>query len=65
MLSFGTLSKAYGLPGLRVGWRVVPQGLVSELVRIRDYLTLSLSPLVERVAACRRGARRRPDHSLG
>ncbi|MGW4310745.1 capreomycidine synthase [Streptomyces sp. SID8016] len=51
VLSFGTLSKAYGLPGLRVGWCVVPQDLVSELVRIRDYLTLSLSPLVERVAA--------------
>ncbi|AOT61499.1 MULTISPECIES: capreomycidine synthase [Streptomyces] len=51
VLTFGTLSKAYGLPGLRVGWCVVPRGLASELVRIRDYLTLSLSPLVERVAA--------------
>jgi capreomycidine synthase len=49
-LSFGTLSKAYGLPGLRVGWCVVPRDLLPELVRIRDYLTLSLSPLVERIA---------------
>ncbi|WP_430477764.1 capreomycidine synthase [Streptomyces sp. P11-1] len=49
-LSFGTLSKAYGLPGLRVGWCVVPRELLPELVRIRDYLTLSLSPLVERIA---------------
>lgn len=51
VLSFGTLSKAYGLPGLRVGWCVVPRDLVPELVRIRDYLTLSLSPLAERIAA--------------
>nr|ADR02787.1 SriD [Streptomyces ribosidificus] len=51
VLSFGTLSKAYGLPGLRVGWCVVPRGLVPDLVRIRDYLTLTLSPLTERVAA--------------
>ncbi|MFI6512054.1 capreomycidine synthase [Streptosporangium sp. NPDC050855] len=50
VLSFGTLSKAYGLPGLRVGWCVVPRGLAHELVRIRDYLTLSLSPLTERIA---------------
>ncbi|QES47489.1 capreomycidine synthase [Streptomyces venezuelae] len=49
-LSFGTLSKAYGLPGLRVGWCVVPRELVPALVRTRDYLTLSLSPLAERLA---------------
>ncbi|MEV5237840.1 capreomycidine synthase [Streptomyces cinnamoneus] len=50
-LSFGTLSKAYGLPGLRVGWCVLPAELAPELVRVRDYLTLSLSPLTELLAA--------------
>lgn len=50
-LSFGTLSKAYGLPGLRVGWCVLPAALAPELVRMRDYLTLSLSPLTELLAA--------------
>lgn len=50
-LSFGTLSKAYGLPGLRVGWCVLPADLAPELVRMRDYLTLSLSPLTELLAA--------------
>ncbi|MFB6888192.1 capreomycidine synthase [Kitasatospora sp. NPDC056327] len=50
-LSFGTLSKAYGLPGLRVGWCVLPAALAPELVRVRDYLTLSLSPLTELLAA--------------
>ncbi|GHC43879.1 capreomycidine synthase [Streptomyces cinnamoneus] len=50
-LSFGTLSKAYGLPGLRVGWCVLPAELAPGLVRMRDYLTLSLSPLTELLAA--------------
>ncbi|MFJ8692605.1 capreomycidine synthase [Streptomyces roseolilacinus] len=50
-LSFGTLSKAYGLPGLRVGWCVLPTRLVPEFLRYRDYLTLSLSPLIELLAA--------------
>jgi len=50
-LSFGTLSKAYGLPGLRVGWCMLPAALAPQLSRIRDYLTLSLSPLTELLAA--------------
>jgi capreomycidine synthase len=49
-LSVGTLSKAYGLPGLRVGWCVADPGLLERFVRLRDHLTLSLSPLVELVA---------------
>ncbi|GAA0248384.1 aminotransferase [Saccharothrix mutabilis subsp. mutabilis] len=51
VLSTGTLSKAHGLPGLRVGWCVLPADLAPELVRVRDYLTLSLSPLTELLAA--------------
>lgn len=46
----GTLSKAYGLPGLRVGWCLAPRPLLTEMVRIRDYLTLATSPLTELIA---------------
>ncbi|GAA0914192.1 aminotransferase [Virgisporangium aurantiacum] len=46
----GTLSKAYGLPGLRVGWCVAPPDVVTGCVTVRDYTTLALSPLVELVA---------------
>jgi capreomycidine synthase len=49
-LSMGTMSKAYGLPGLRVGWCLAAPEILEQLVRVRDYTTLHLSPLVEFVA---------------
>ena len=50
-ITLGTLSKAYGLPGLRVGWCLAAPYVLESLVRLRDYTTLALSPLVEHVAA--------------
>lgn len=50
-ITIGTLSKSFGLPGLRVGWCVAPPAVVRELVRVRDYTTLSTSPLTEHIAA--------------
>jgi capreomycidine synthase len=49
-ITLGTLSKAYGLPGLRVGWCLAGPEVLERLVRLRDYTTLALSPLVEHVA---------------
>lgn len=49
-VGFGTFSKAFGLPGLRFGWCVAPPALLTECVRIRDYTTLHVSPLVELLA---------------
>jgi capreomycidine synthase len=49
-LSMGTLSKAYGLPGLRVGWCLAQPEILQRLVLLRDYISLSLSPLVELIA---------------
>jgi capreomycidine synthase len=46
-ISFGTMSKAYGCPGLRVGWFIGPHEVVKACISIRDYTTLALSPLVE------------------
>ncbi|MEU8576427.1 capreomycidine synthase [Streptomyces asoensis] len=45
-----TLSKAYGLRGIRVGWCVAEPRLLAEMVRIRDYTTISTSPLNELLA---------------
>jgi len=46
-ISMGTMSKAYGLPGLRLGWCIAPVEVLTRFLRLRDYLTLHLSPLVE------------------
>ncbi|MFD4748849.1 capreomycidine synthase [Streptomyces rubiginosohelvolus] len=50
-LSFSTLSKSYGLPGLRVGWCIAPPDLIPDMVRLRDYLTISTSPHSEHLGA--------------
>lgn len=44
------LSKAYGLPGLRIGWLAGPSKLVSELMGYHDYLTLTPTMLSDRLA---------------
>lgn len=49
-VTMGTLSKGYGLPGLRLGWCLAPPEVLRRFIRLRDYTTLHLSPLVERIA---------------
>jgi capreomycidine synthase len=49
-ISMGTLSKAFGLPGLRVGWCIAPTSILDKCIRLRDYISLHLSPLVEFLA---------------
>jgi len=44
------LSKAYGLPGLRIGWVVGPANIVAELWGRKDYLTISPSALSDVLA---------------
>lgn len=46
-ISIGTFSKAYGLPGLRLGWCVAQPQVLAAMVRLRDRMTLSVSPIVE------------------
>jgi len=43
------LSKAFGLPGLRIGWAVAPPKLIEELWIRHDYLTLTPSLLSDRL----------------
>ena len=44
------LSKAYGLPGLRIGWLVGPPKMITELMGYHDYLTLTPTMLSDRLA---------------
>ena len=55
------LSKAYALPGLRIGWVVGPADTVAELWGRKDYLTISPGALSDVLArkALRPGARAR------
>lgn len=44
------LSKAYGLPGLRIGWTVGPAAMVADLWGRRDYTTISPGALSDAAA---------------
>jgi aspartate/methionine/tyrosine aminotransferase len=44
------LSKAFGLPGLRIGWMLAPPKLIEQLWIHHDYITLTPGMLSERLA---------------
>jgi aspartate/methionine/tyrosine aminotransferase len=44
------LSKAYGLPGLRIGWTVAPKDLIYQLWSYKDYTTIASSILSDLLA---------------
>ena len=44
------LSKAYGLPGLRIGWIVAPPELIASLWSYHDYVTIAPGALSDRLA---------------
>jgi aspartate/methionine/tyrosine aminotransferase len=60
VLAVGSLSKAYGLPGLRIGWVVGPPSVVDEVWARHEYLTLSASMLSNHLAAIALSPRVRP-----
>jgi aspartate/methionine/tyrosine aminotransferase len=51
VIATGSLSKAYGLPGLRIGWLVAPGSLAEELWARKDYTTISPGALTDSLAA--------------
>ena len=50
VIAVGSLSKAYGLPGLRTGWVVGPVALIDELWRRHEYVAVSGTMLGQRLA---------------
>ena len=50
VIATGSLSKAYGLQGLRVGWAVAPSDLAEELWARKDYTTISPGLLTDTLA---------------
>lgn len=49
-ISVGSMSKAYGLSGLRLGWFVGPQEFVDKAWGWKDYTTISISPVSDFLA---------------
>jgi aspartate/methionine/tyrosine aminotransferase len=49
-VSVGTLSKPFGLPGLRIGWIAGPPDLVQQCWGLRDYISLSPGKLNDALA---------------
>jgi aspartate/methionine/tyrosine aminotransferase len=50
-LCMNSLSKAYGLPGLRIGWVVGPADTVDEIAMRHEYVTIGASMLSNHLAA--------------
>ncbi|MEM7344223.1 MAG: aminotransferase class I/II-fold pyridoxal phosphate-dependent enzyme, partial [Chloroflexota bacterium] len=50
-LSLGSMSKAYGLPGLRVGWIVGPPDTIEDIWRRHEYTTITATMLSNHLAA--------------
>lgn len=51
VLAIGSMSKAYGLPGLRVGWVVSPAPTSQELWARQDYITIGTGMIDNKLAA--------------
>jgi aspartate/methionine/tyrosine aminotransferase len=51
VLAMNSLSKAYGLPGLRVGWVVGPADTIDDIWARHEYTTISTTMLANRLAA--------------
>lgn len=49
-VSVGTLSKPFGLPGLRIGWFAANAEIVQKAWGIRDYVSLSPAKMSDRIA---------------
>ena len=51
VIAVGSMSKAYGLPGLRIGWAVAPKDLIEEIWARHEYVAISASMLSNKLAA--------------
>jgi aspartate/methionine/tyrosine aminotransferase len=51
VIAVGGMSKAYGLPGLRIGWVVGPEATVDDIWARHEYTAISATMLSNRLAA--------------
>ena len=60
VLALGSMSKAYGLPGLRVGWIVGPPDTIDAIWRRHEYTTITATMMSNHLAAHALSAEVRP-----
>ena len=51
VVAMGSMSKAYGMPGLRIGWAVGPEDLIDDIWARHEYVTISATMLSNKLAA--------------
>jgi len=51
VIATGSMSKAYGLPGLRIGWAVGPANIMDDIWARHEYTTISATMLANKLAA--------------
>ncbi|MFX1325648.1 MAG: aminotransferase class I/II-fold pyridoxal phosphate-dependent enzyme [Promethearchaeota archaeon] len=51
VIAIGSMSKAYGLPGLRIGWAVAPVDTIEDIWARHEYTTISSTMLSNKLAA--------------
>jgi len=51
VIAVGSMSKAYGLPGLRTGWLVAPPKMVDQIWARHEYTTISTTMLSNKLTA--------------
>ena len=51
VIAMGSMSKAYGLPGLRVGWAVAPEDAIDEMWARHEYIAISATMLSNKLTA--------------
>ncbi len=49
VIAIGSMSKAYGLPGLRTGWAVGPAATIDEMWARREYITITTTMMSDKL----------------
>jgi len=60
VIAVGSMSKAYGLPGLRTGWLVAPHHMVDQIWARHEYTTLSTTMLSNKLTSLALSEKIRP-----
>lgn len=50
VIAIGSMSKAYGLPGLRIGWAAAPKHILDEMWARHEYIAISATILSNKLA---------------